>query len=91
MYHKVYDAIERQKRYYDNKYYFAANADVIQKHIKKLHLPDYQPENSHSVVDCKAEIEKHLLKQNQPYRTSEEIINALLKTNQPIHGGIVNE
>ena len=90
VYHKVYDAIERQKRYYDNKYYFAANADVIQKHIEKLHLPeailsDYQPENSHSVVDCKAEIEKHLLKQNQLYRTSEEIINALLKTNQPIY------
>ena len=90
VYHKVYDAIEGQKRYYYNKYYFAANADVIQKHIEKLHLPeailsDYQPENSHSVVDCKAEIEKHLLKQNQLYRTSEEIINALLKTNQPIY------
>ncbi|SEL66269.1 hypothetical protein SAMN02910353_03110, partial [Ruminococcus sp. YRD2003] len=55
VYHKVYDAIERQKRYFDNKYYFAVDTDVIKKHISQLQLPemlmaDYKPEDSHSVV-----------------------------------------
>ncbi|SEH48676.1 hypothetical protein SAMN02910265_01004 [Ruminococcus flavefaciens] len=90
VYHKVYDAIERQRRYYDNKYYFAADADVIKKNIEKLKLPDtlldgYQPENSHSVVDFKIEIERHLSKQNMLYHTQEEILNAVKKSKQPIY------
>ena len=31
VYHKVYDAIERQNRYYDNKCYFAADAEIIKR------------------------------------------------------------
>lgn len=90
VYHKVYDAIERQKRYYDNKCYFAADAEVIKKNIEKLQLPDtllvgYQPENSHSVVDLKEEIERHLSEQNMLYRTQEEIINAVQKSKQHVY------
>ena len=90
VYHKVYDAIERQKRYFDNKYYFAADTDVIKKHIARLQLPeplmaDYKPEDSHSVVDLKNEIEKQLSERNQLYRTSEEIMDALKKNKQPVY------
>lgn len=90
VYHKVYDAIERQNRYYDNKCYFAADAEVIKKNIEKLQLPitllaDYQPENSHSVVDLKTEIERLLSKQNMLYYTQEEIISALQKSKQPVY------
>lgn len=48
-------------------------------------LSDYQPENSHSVVDLKAEMENHLSEQNLLYHTAEEIINALFRTGQPIY------
>ena len=90
VYHKVYDAIERQKRYFDNKFYFAADTDVVKKHIAQLHLSetliaDYKPENSHSVVDFKSEIKKQLSERNQLYCTSEEIIDALKKNKQPVY------
>ena len=90
VYHKIYDALERQKRYYDNKYYFAANTDVVKKHIEKLQLPDtlffdYQPQNSHSVVDVKSELERKLSERKQLCHTAEEIINALQKHKQPVY------
>lgn len=90
VYHKVYDAIERQKRYYDNKCYFAADAEIIKKNIEKLQLTDtlladYQPENSHSVVDLKTEIERLLSQQNMLYYTQEEIISALQKSKQSVY------
>ena len=90
VYHKIYDAIKRQKRYFDNKYYFAANADIIKKHMERLHLPDtfisnYQPENSHSVIDLKIEMEKYLSGQHRLFHTAEEIINVLQNDKKPVY------
>lgn len=90
VYHKVYDAIERQKRYFDNKFYFAADTDIIKKHIAQLQFPetliaDYKPEDSHSLVDLKSEIEKQLSEINQLCHTPEEIIDALKKNNQSVY------
>lgn len=90
VYHKIYDALEKQKRYHDNKYYFAANAESIKSHIEKLKLPEtlisgYQPENGNSAVDVKYEIERCLSERCELYHTSEEIITALLKNGQPLY------
>lgn len=90
VYHKIYDSLEKQKRYFDNKYYFAADTDVIKKHIERLGFSDalfadYHPENSHSVVDFKFEAERQWSEQHQLYTTPEEIINALRKDNQPVY------
>lgn len=90
VYHKIYDALEKQKRYHDNKYYFAANAESIKSHIEKLQLPetllfDYQSENGNSAVDVKYEMERCLSERHQLHHTAEEIINALLKNDQPIY------
>ena len=48
-------------------------------------LSGYQPENSHSVVDFKAEAEKWLSEQHQLHTTPEKIINALQRNNQPVY------
>ena len=90
VYHKIYDAIKRQKRYFDNEFYYAADTSVIKKHIKQLQLPetllaDYQLENSHSVVDLKSKMEKYLSEKNMLFHSQEEIINALLKNNKPVY------
>ncbi|MCR4643831.1 MAG: hypothetical protein K5695_00275 [Oscillospiraceae bacterium] len=90
VYHKIYDVLERQKRYYDNKCYFAADAMILKKHIDQLQLPesllaDYQPENSHSAVDLRTELEMHLADRKLLYHTQEEIINALLNDKQPVY------
>lgn len=90
IYHKIYDALEKQKRYHDNKYYFAADAESIESHIEKLQLPKrilsaYQPENGNSAVDVKYELESCLTERHQLYHTAEEIINALLKNGQTLY------
>lgn len=90
VYHKIYDALEKQKRYHNNKYYFAVDAEIIRSHIVKLQLPesilsDYQPENGNSAVDVKYEMERRLSERHQLYHTTEGIINSLLKNNQPIY------
>lgn len=90
VYHKTFDALEQYRRYHDNRYYYAADTDVIKKHIAQLQFPetliaDYKPEDSHSVVDFKEEIEKHLSKKNMLHHTQEEIINALKANKQPVY------
>ncbi len=90
VYHKTFDALEQYRRYHDNRYYYAADTDVIKKHIEQLGFSDtlfadYNPENSHSVVDFKFEAERQWSEQHQLYTTPEEIINALRKDNQPVY------
>lgn len=90
VYHKIFDALEKQKRYHDNRYYFAADVDVIKSHLTKMQLPEtllagYQPENGNSAVDLKYKMELELSKRNILYHTAEEIMNALLKNKQPIY------
>jgi len=90
VYHKVYDALTRQKRYFDNRYYFTADTDTIRRHIERAELPDtllscFDPEDSHLVVDLKEEMEKLLAEQGRLYCTPEEIVNALKKDNKPVY------
>ena len=90
VYHKTFDALEQYRRYHDNRYYYAADTDVIKKNIAQLQFPetliaDYKPEDSHSVVNFKEEIEKHLSKKNMLHHTQEEIINALKENKQPVY------
>lgn len=72
------------------KNHSAADTDIIKKHIEHLQLPDalltyYQPENSHSAVDLKTGIEKHLSEKNMLHHTQEEIINALQITKRSVY------
>ncbi len=90
VYHKIFDALDKYKRYHDNRYYYSADTDIIKKQIEQLQLPDallayYQPENSHSVVDLKAGIEKNLSEKNMLHHTQEEIINALQITKRSVY------
>ena len=88
VYHKIFDALEKQMMYAKNRYYYAM--DNIHKYISEINLPDkivsgYQPENGNSVVDAKQNIEKYLSEQNRLFHSTESIINALLKDGQPIY------
>lgn len=90
VYHKIFDALEKQKRYHDNRYYFASDVDVIKSHLIKMQLPEtlltgYQPKNGNSAVDLKYKMELELSERNILYHTAEEIMNALLKNKQPIY------
>lgn len=90
VYHKIFDALAQYKCYHDNRYYYAADTEVIKKHMERLCLSDtllsgYQPENSHSVVDFKDEAERQLSEQHQLFTAPEEIINALLKNNHLVY------
>lgn len=90
VYHKVFDALGQYKRYRDNQYYYAVDSEVIRTHLFKLQLPetlleDYSHENGNAVVDLKYELEKALSERGMLYHTAEEIINALLKGNQPVY------
>ncbi len=90
VYHKIYDALEKKKRYHDNKYFFATDSERIKSHIEKLQLPetvisDYQSESGDSAVDVKYKIERCLSERHQLYHTAEEIINALLKNGHPLY------
>ena len=96
VYHKVFNALERQKRYAENRAYFAADAEIIHRHLTKLHLPEsllegYQPENADSAVDLKYELEKCLTERHQLYHTAEEIINALLTGGTPVYASFTVE
>lgn len=90
VYHKIFDALEKQKRYHDNYYYYAVDTETMRSHITKLQLPesllsDYSRDNGNSAADLKFEIEKVLSERNILYHTAEEIMNALLKNKQPIY------
>jgi len=78
------------KRYHNNRYYYAVDADTIKSHIEKLQLSEtllegYSYKNGNSVVDFKYKFEKVLSELNILYHTTEEIMNALLKNKQPIY------
>lgn len=90
VYHKIFDALEQHKRYHDNKYYYAVDAETLRTHISKMQLPEtilegYTHEDGNSAVDFKCELEKALSEGNMLYHTAEEIINALLKKKQPVY------
>ena len=90
IYHKVYDALEKQKHYHDNRYFYAAGIETIQSRLVKLHmsstiLKDFTPEDVNSAVDLKYEMERILSEQHMLYHTAEEIINVLMKDKQPIY------
>lgn len=90
VYHKIFDALEKYKRYHENQYYYAVDADTIKSHIEKLQLSKtllegYSYENGNSAVDFKYKFEKVLSEFNILYHTTEEIMNALLKNRQPIY------
>lgn len=90
VYHKIFDALEQYKRYHNNRYYYAADTDVIKKHMGRLGISNtllsgYHPENSHSVVDFKDAAETWLLEQHQLYTTPEKIINALQRNNHSVY------
>ena len=90
VYHKIFDALEKYKRYHNNRYYYAVDADTIKSHIEKLQLSEtllegYSYKNGNSVVDFKYKFEKVLSEFNILYHTTEEIMNALLKNKQPIY------
>ncbi len=90
VYHKVFDALERQKVYSDNRYYFAASADTIKSHLVKLRLPGtllsgYQPDNGDSAADLKCTLEGILSEQHLLCHSDEEIITALLEQKKPVY------
>ena len=90
VYHKVYDALERQKLYVTNEYYYAARTSTIHNHISRLGLPEtvmsgYKPENSDSVIDVKYAMERVLSMRGMLYHSQEKIIEAMLTTGQPVY------
>lgn len=90
VYHKLSDALERQKRYSENRRYYAANAAFIASQLEKLHLPEsllsgYQLESGNSAADFKYATEQCLEARNMLYHSPEEIINALLTNGQPVY------
>ncbi len=89
VYHKVFDALERQKVYSDNRYYYVASADTIKSHLAKLQLSnmllsDYQPDNGNAAADLKRELEGILSEQHLLYHSGEEIVTALLEQKKPV-------
>ena len=89
VYHKVFDALERQKVYSDNRYYYAASAEAIKSHLAKLQLSDmllsdYQLDNGDSAADLKRELEGILSEQHLLYHSGEEIVTALLEQKKQV-------
>lgn len=90
VYHKIFDALKRQKRYHDNRYYFAADTEIIKSHLARMQLPkeilsDYNPSDGNSVADVKCEIERYLSARHLIFNSSEAIINCLLNSGQSIY------
>lgn len=90
VYHKVYDALEKQKRYHDNRYYYAADVGTIKTHLAKMQMSEtllkgFTPEDGNFAVDLKYEMEYALSERHMLYHTAEEIINALMNDKQPIY------
>lgn len=90
VYHKIFDALEKQKLYHDNQYYYAADAEVIRSHLAKMQLSSailsaYQPEDGNSAVDAKYEIERCLSERGQLYHSAEEIISCFLNGKKSLY------
>ena len=90
VYHKVFDALEREKLYQENRYYFAADADAIAHHLAKMQLPatfleEYEPEDGRSVLDLKETLERYLTEQHLLYHSAEEILDTLRSSEQPVY------
>ena len=84
VYHKILEALEKQKQYRKNRYYFAAKADVIRQHLAEMQLPlsvlsAYQPEDGNSAVDAKREIERCLAERDLLYTSAEAIVGHFLR------------
>ena len=94
VYHMLLAALARQKRYFDNKYHYAADVSVMRAHFKRAQLSPallegYQPWDSHAVVDLKLTVEQQLSARGQLFQTPETIINALRSTGRPVYASFV--